>query len=154
MGSGWVFLFWFVVGSGWFCGGFWWVCGLVVVWWWQLWLLWWVVWLIMVVALVVGGGFRFGWWWWLSWVDWVWVVGSWGVFLGLGLCDGWLRRRERNWSFIFILLGSLYYFIRLYVKIRTMMWSVIVKWVDKLNKVLFEDVKYVFFFYIFRCKCS
>ena len=41
------FLFWFVVGSGWFCGGFWWVCGLVVA--------------IMVVALVVGGGLRFGW---------------------------------------------------------------------------------------------
>lgn len=55
------------------------------------------------------------------------MVGSVGVFLGLGLCDGWLRMRERKWSFVFILLSSLYYHIRLYVKIRTVMWSIIVK---------------------------
>ena len=63
------FLFWFVVGSGWFCGGFYWVCGLVVA--------------IMVVMVgsVADYGSCFGcWWWWLSWVDWVWVVGSGGVF--------------------------------------------------------------------------
>ena len=52
----------------------------------------------MVVALFVGNSFSFGWWWRLS-------------FRG---------EREMS-SFVFILLSNLYYFIKLYLKIRIWM---------------------------------
>ena len=72
----------------------------VAVWWW-----WW-------------------WWWWLSFNSWL----DLGCFV-LGLDFGMMKKRqrhrekrqgrgEREGSFIFILLGSLYYFISMYVKIE------------------------------------
>ena len=49
-------------------------------------------------------------------------------------------KRERIILFI-ILLASLYYFIKFYVKIKK--WDVrwVVIWVDKIDKVVFEDAK-------------
>ena len=64
-------------------------------------------------------------------------------------------------TFYFFLLGSLYYFIGLYVKIKIGMFGVllngdvgcIVGWVGKIDKVVFGDVKQVFF-YIPHCQHS
>ena len=49
--------------------------------------------------------------------------------------------REREGNFIFILLGSLYYFIRLYVKIRTEMLDVLLNELGKKDKSSFLKCK-------------
>ena len=50
-------------------------------------------------------------------------------------------RKKKTIILYIILLGSLYYFIGLYVKIKN--WDVgwVVKWVGKIDKVMFEDAK-------------
>ena len=61
--------------------------------------------------------------------------------------------KERIILFI-ILLSSLYYFIILYVKKKNWVVSFskkkknwVVKWIGKIDKVVFKDTKYVFFFF-------
>ena len=50
----------------------------------------------------------------------------------------WVERKSERIILYIILLSSLYYFIELYVKIKT---GWVVKWVYKIDKVVFKDVK-------------
>ena len=47
--------------------------------------------------------------------------------------------------FFIILLGGLYYFIELHVKIT------IIKWIGKIDKIVFEDAIYIYIFCIPGC---
>ena len=60
-----------------------------------------------------------------------------------------MGKKKENNTFI-ILLGSLYYFIGLYVKIKIGSRRV-VKWVGKIDKVVFEDAIYLFIYLFIFC---
>ena len=53
----------------------------------------------------------------------------------------WMGGKRERIILNIILLCNLYYFIGLYVKIKN--WDVrwVVKWVSKINKIVFEDAK-------------
>lgn len=96
-------------------------------------------------------------------------LGGWFGGLVMVMVQRWLAiglqwrdsQRGRKWSNLYyvILLYNLYYFIEFYIKIKAEIyknksWDIewIIKWVNKINKIMFEHIPYVFI-YILKYEC-